>query len=85
MWLVVLVHLIIQEILMWSVNLNVKSTMIVLILRPVCPRNAGILVQDLVEQVQIVEWCLTIQFVAVPPDTQETPWNLAEFHPLLNQ
>jgi hypothetical protein len=55
MWLVVLVHLIIQEILMWSVNLNVKSTMIVLILRPVCPRNAGILVQDLVELVQIVE------------------------------
>jgi uncharacterized membrane-anchored protein len=55
MWLVVLVHLIIQEILMWSVNLNVKSTMIVLTLRPVCPRNAGILVQDLVELVQIVE------------------------------
>ena len=45
MWLVVLVRLIILEILMWSVNLNVKSTMIVLILRPVCPRNAGILVQ----------------------------------------
>ena len=36
------------------------------------------------ELVQIVEWCLTTQFVAVPLDTQEIPWNLAGFHPLLN-
>jgi hypothetical protein len=58
--------------------------MIVLILRLVCPRNAEILVQDPVELVQIVELCLTTQFVAVPLDTQETPWSLAGFHPLLN-
>ena len=43
------------------------------------------LLQDLVEQVLIVEWFLTTPFVAVHQDTQETPWNLVELHPLLNQ